>query len=85
MLKRRYDSLHMRPDLFGRPILIRQMLYTKINKLLFAGVFEFAVTVTPFAILLVKIAVWLLPATKNCWQRKMATSLQIHFCMNKTL
>ena len=54
MLEFGYNCFHMRPNLFRRPIFICHMLNAEINKLFFAGIFEFAVAIAPFAVLLVK-------------------------------
>ena len=48
----------MCPDFLGRPILICHMFYTKINKLFFALVCEFTITVTPFTVIFIKFAIW---------------------------
>lgn len=54
MIEFRYNCFHMRPNLFCRPIFVCHMFYTKINQLLFIRIFEFAISVTPFAVFLIK-------------------------------
>ena len=51
MIQVRDNGFHMCTNLFCGPILICHMFYTKINKLFFALVCEFTITVTPFTVI----------------------------------
>ena len=59
MIEFRYYCLHVRPNLFRRPMLVCHMFYTKIYQLFFAGILEFAIRVAPLTLFFIEITILL--------------------------